>query len=215
MKVFISTCTSLFIAMFVSLIAACASTSPSEGVALDANSVTPLLIGQPIPSVKLITPTGDMVDLKELTQNKASLIIVYRGGWCPYCNQHFKDLRKIIPDLSQRGLQVLAISPDSPENLQVTLKEHKMVYDLLSDSSMEAAKALGLAYQVSGALNKKLKQHGIDIEKASGESHQLLPVPAIYVVNREGLVTFSFVSPDYKVRASNTVISAAVEEVLK
>ena len=72
-----------------------------------------------------------------------------------------------------------------------------------------AIKALGLAFEVDAPTRVKYKTFGIDLENSSGQDHHLLPVPAALLVNNQGLVTFSFISPNYKVRADNELIMAA------
>lgn len=183
-------------------------------VADSPEQVNPLLIGQSIPSAALQSLKGKSTDLQQLIKDKASLIVVYRGGWCPYCNTHFQDLRKILPKYAEQGLNIVALSPDSIESLKDTDESYGTVYKLYSDNDMNASKALGLAYKVSDSMNKTLKSYDIDLQKASGKDHGLLPVPAVLVVNKAGEITFSFVSPNYKIRASNAIVSAAIEEVL-
>ena len=73
-------------------------------------------------------------------------MIVYRGGWCPYCNLHLAALRKVEQPLKEMGFQIIAISPDKPEELMKTDEKHTLGYTLLSDSSATAIKALGLLF---------------------------------------------------------------------
>ncbi|WP_096086816.1 peroxiredoxin-like family protein [Agaribacterium haliotis] len=207
----------LFIALFsITSYAGAADTSDTKNayIADSPEQVRPVFVGQALPDAILVGLDGKKVSLSELVDSSPSLIIVYRGGWCPYCNNHFQDLRKILPTYSKKGLKIIALSPDSPESLKETDQDYGSVYQLYSDSDMQAAKALGLAYKVSASTNAMLKSYDIDLKQASGKDHGLLPVPAVFVVNREGDISFSFVSPEYKVRASNAVVAAAIEEVL-
>ena len=87
-------------------------------IAEAAENVTPLLNGQSLPNVTLKTAEGDPVSLKALAMQKPSIILFYRGGWCPYCNRQLAALKDIEKDLVDMGYQVLAISPESPARLQ-------------------------------------------------------------------------------------------------
>jgi peroxiredoxin len=167
-----------------------------------AEDTQPLETGVRIPSVELQTVNGDTVNLAAQVFRKPSIIVFYRGSWCPYCNKHLASLVDIEDNLEDLGYQVLAISPDKPENLKKAIKENDLNYMLLSDSSAEAAKAFGLAFKVGAATRLLYKGYGIDLEDASGEDHYILPVPAVYLVDKNGILQFRYTNPDYKVRLS-------------
>ena len=103
------------------------------------------------------------------------------------------------------GYQILAVSPDDAEHLAESADEHKLRYQLLSDADMEAAKAFGVAYRLTGEI---LDNYGETVEEASGRTHHLLPVPAVFVVGTEGMIRFQYVNPDYRVRLHPEVLLA-------
>ncbi len=116
------------------------------------------------------------------------------------------QLQKIESDLVDLGYQIIAISPDRPEKLKESVQKHQLGYTLLSDSQLEAAKAMGLAFRVSDETLRQYARWDIDLEEASGESHHLLPVPAVFLLNREGVIEFQFVHPNYKVRLDPEIL---------
>ena len=122
---------------------------------------------------------------------------------------------QIEPKLLEMGYQILAVSADSPEFLSQSKQKHKMAYILLSDHSMKGAMALGLAWQVNADNLKMFKEYGIDLEKASGEKHHILPVPAAYIVGTDGKISFAYVNPDYEVRVPATVLLEAARVALE
>jgi peroxiredoxin len=100
---------------------------------------SPLGKGDKVPSGVLKTASGRSVDTAKLLVGQPSVIIYYRGEWCPYCNKHLAGLVDIVDDLKSNGFQLLAISPDRPDILMDKEDLSKLSYDLLSDSSMEVA----------------------------------------------------------------------------
>ena len=176
-----------------------------------ADEVCPLKVGQNVPGVALRTLDGLPFRLDQAVRSRPSVIVFYRGGWCPYCNTHLSALAKSEKKLLKLGYQILAISPDRPAELKKSKGKHKMGYRLLSDSSMEAAKKFGLAFKVDDAMLKKYIGYGIDLEASSGKKHHLLPVPAVYLVDTEGKVRFQYVNPDYKIRLNGDVLMAAAK----
>ena len=92
------------------------------------------------------------------------------------------------------------------------MDKHSLTYDLISDASTEGAQAFGIAFQVPEDLVKRYKSgFGIDLEDASGKTHHILPVPAVYIIDKEGIVQFSYVNPNYRVRLQPSILLAAAK----
>ena len=120
------------------------------------------------------------------------------------------QLQAVHGQLIDLGYQIIAVSPDRPEKLAPIASKKKFEYTLLSDSKMTASMAFGIAYRVDDQTLKRLRGYGIDLEEASGETHHLLPVPAVFVVDKSGKIHFEYVNPDYKIRLDpDTLLAAA------
>jgi len=171
-------------------------------IPLSANDVHPLAVGASVPDGTLTTIEGKKASLKTLIGQKPSVIIFYRGGWCPFCNIQMGQLVKIEPQLEKLGYQVLAISPDQPGKLKESLDKHQINYTLLSDSRLKVTEKFGLAYHVSDAILAKMKGFGVDLDGATGNHLHLLPVPAAYVVDTQGVIHFVYYNADIKVRVN-------------
>jgi len=171
-----------------------------------------LKVGDAIPAVTLRTEENKEIKLREIIAGKTTVLIFYRGGWCPYCNRHLQALVSIEKDLLAAGAQLLAISPDQPSKLKETPDRDKLGYRLLSDSDAAAAQAFGLAFKVDDATVEKYKTYKIDLDAASGKSHHLLPHPAVFVAGTNGVIRFAHVNPDYKIRLEPAAILKAVRD---
>jgi len=173
-----------------------------------------LKAGDEIPDVVLKTDAGEDFNLREQVAEQQAVLIFYRGGWCIYCTTQLAGLVQIEEDLKEAGFQLLAISPDSPEKLVETPDRDELGYQLLSDSSMRAAKAFGIAFQVEASLVETYREeYDIDLEAASGEDHHLLPHPAVYVVDSEGVIRFAHIDPNYRERLDPEAIVNAAKAV--
>lgn len=177
-------------------------------VADSAEEICPLLVGQSVPNVDLTTVKGRSYDLAEAISEQPTLLIFYRGGWCPFCNMHLAELQSIQNDLKELGYQILAISMDRPDRLRESLDEHDLAYTLLSDSAAAATKAFGLAYKATRSNTERLESY-------SGRDHHILPVPAAFIVGTEGMITFEYINPNYKVRVKSDVILAAAKAAIQ
>jgi peroxiredoxin len=169
--------------------------------AASAEQINAIGVGETIPPVTVQTVGGQPFDLRQAVAAKPAVLVFYRGGWCMFCNRHLAELGQLQPQLTELGYQILAISPDRPEELARSVDQHQLTYVLLSDSSMSAARAFGLAFRMEEALVETYKNdYGIDLEAASGQAHHELPVPAAFVIDRSGIIRYASVNADYKVR---------------
>jgi peroxiredoxin len=107
---------------------------------------------------------------------------------------------------------VIAISADRPELLRESLKAEGLGYSLYSDSTLTAARAFGIVFQLSDEDLSMYAEYGIDLEAASGQSHHQLPVPSVFLVEAGGVIRWSYSNPDYEVRPSNEAILEAAKK---
>lgn len=184
-----------------------------HGIVPSADQIHPLLLGSAMPDAAMQTIDGKPTRLKDQVNSKPTVLVFYRGGWCPYCNTQLSELRKIRKPLEDMGYQMIAISPDLPVELNKTLDKDQLDYTLLSDSKAEALTAFGIGFRVDDATIKEYKSYGIDLEKASGENHHALPVPSVFIVDGMGVLQFSYSHPDYKVRVPGKVVLAAAQAI--
>ncbi|MGR3218317.1 MAG: redoxin domain-containing protein [Candidatus Anammoxibacter sp.] len=125
------------------------------------------------------------------------------------------QLRTIETELVRLGYLVIAVSPDSPETLSEYVEQNEYNYILLSDSKLVAAKAFGVAFKLDDATVAKYRTFGIDVVEASGETHHMLPVPSVFIIDKDGIVRFVHVNPDYKVRLGTVELLKAARGVVK
>lgn len=193
-----------FKSLFTTLLCALAMTSTviaqDRPIAADARATKPLELNKIVPEVKLKGLDGKDVSLASLYREKPLVIVFFRGGWCPICTKHTQQLIKVYPELKAKGFEMIGVSPDSVESTKANIENSSIPFPLYSDSELNATSLFGLAFKVDDLTVSKYKGFGIDLEKASGQTHHALPIPAIYVVNKDGIVTFAYSNPDYRQR---------------
>lgn len=180
--------------------------------ARDADEVSPLLVGSDVPKVTLADEAGVAQFLPALLKDKYSILVFYRGGWCPYCNTHLQELAEAEAKLVGLGYQIIAISPDAPEHLASAEKDSELSYALYSDSGLEAATAFGIDFTLGKATVLRYKTFGIDLAESSGGNNKnRLPVPSVFIVTPDNKIAFTYVNPDYKQRIPGDLLLAAAE----
>jgi len=211
--------TSLFILAF--LLASCAKqetdmvpTAPGAidwmiGAAATAEEVHPLLPGMMAASFTAKRADGSDFVFDADNLEHQSILVFYRGGWCPYCNRQLMELRDIDHDLVELGYDLFFISADRPEKLSEDSMGDDLPYTLVSDSKMEVSKAFRIAYKVDDETVARYKRGGLDLAEESGYPHYLLPAPSVFIVDEEGIIQFQYTNINYRQRVSREVLMAA------
>lgn len=171
-----------------------------------AELTKPLKKGDRAPAFTIRTVDGKPYVFDPDNLAKPTILISFRGGWCPYCNMHLSELRTVIPEITASGYDVLFLSNDRPEILYSSLKQETqedidgLDYMILSDAEIDAARALGTAFRIDKGMKGRFDEKGRDYAQSSIDNYDALAVPAVYVIDRFGQIVFDFVEPDYKVR---------------
>ena len=164
-------------------------------------NISPLLIGEKIPNIVLHDSDGVEVTTNKIF-NKKTVLVVYRGGWCPYCNSQLADMQEIENQIIELGYQVVAVSPDAPSFLKQTEDKKELKYQLYSDSEGKFAQALGIAFKrEKGKLDKY----------SEGKNPGFLPVPTVYVINENKEIEFLYINPNYSKRLEGNVLLAVLK----
>ncbi len=183
------------------------SLSAVAQIADKAEDISPLLVGETIPDFELKTADESTDNIFNIIRKKPTVLLFYRGGWCPFCNLHLSEIQSVQNEIVNLGYQIIAVSPDSPENIRTTDDEHKLSYSLYSDADGKFIKAMGLAFKAPD------KYSGMLSERSSGLNSGLLPVPSLFVVDTAGKILFEYINPDYKTRISAGLLLAVLKRL--
>lgn len=172
---------------------------------------TGIAVGQPVPEVHAQELSGKDVSLASLYAAGPILLAFYRGGWCPYCNMEIHSLSVAYPEFQKRGVTPVALSVDRPE-AEATLKAtYTIPFPVLSDPDARAIEAFHLVKNVSPEELAKMRSFGIDLEAYAGRTHHEIAIPALFLIDRSGVVRWAHSDPDFKVRPSTAQILAAID----
>jgi peroxiredoxin len=173
--------------------------------------VQPLSVGARAPIFAARTTDGALRTFLPDGYKKPTVVLFYRGGWCPYCNAQLSDLHLVEPKLRKSGFEIVFLSTDRPELLYASLKATDIHYTLLSDSPLEAAKAFHVAYHVDDATLAKMREYGVDLEATTGTKQHELPVPSVFIIDTSGIIRFVYSNPDYTIRLGADALWAAAQ----
>lgn len=167
--------------------------------------VSPLLIGEKIPNIEVTSIHDKKVPLATTLSKKPSVLLFYRGGWCPFCNRHLSAVGEIEDEIKALGYQIIAFSPDSPEKLKASKEKGQLGYKLFSDAKGELIQAMGIAFKAPERYADKLSNF------SNGENTGFLPLPSAFVVDVDGTILFEYISPNYKQRITSNMLLAVLK----
>ncbi|CAM5604885.1 peroxiredoxin-like family protein [Streptomyces canus] len=160
-----------------------------------------LTTGAQAPRFSLPTATGQTLTLDDLLTDGPVVLTFYRGAWCPYCNIALRSLQQHHEAITARGARLVAVSPQIPDESLTLREKHDLAFDVLSDIGSDTAKQYGLAFDLPDDLAGVYDKLGFDLQRVNGGHPRTLPLPATYVIDRDGVIRWSFVDTDYTTRA--------------
>jgi peroxiredoxin len=162
-----------------------------------------LKVGDKAPDFTGYDQAGKMVDSKKLLEKGPVVLFFYRGKWCSYCNKYLDYYQDSLSIITDQGFNVIAITPESIENVEQTVKFHKLTFTVVYDCQEKIMKDFDVMFSVTKAYQDKiLSSLSTDIAKNNGREAARLPVPATFIINRQGIITAVRFDPDYRNRAS-------------
>jgi peroxiredoxin len=162
-----------------------------------------LSVGDKAPDFTGYDQTGKQIELKKLLEQGPLILFFYRGKWCPVCSRYLNNYQDSLKVLTDQGFNVVAITPESIENVEQTVKLHNLTFTVIYDCQEKIMKDYEVMFSVTKAYQEKIKSgYSIDIAENNGRDAARLPVPATYIINRDGIVVAVQFDPDYKNRAS-------------
>jgi peroxiredoxin len=183
--------------------------APSVGSAPDELG---LAVGAPAPDATLKTIDGSETTLQAQLGEGATMLVFYRGGWCPYCNFQIRELTENHASFAERGVKLVLVSVDRIEESARTSATYEIPFAVLSDSDLAAHRAFRVLQEVDAPTRERLAGMGIDLEAASGRDHHTIAVPSVFVI-RDGTVVFRHVEPDYRTRPTVPQLLAALDDL--
>lgn len=156
---------------------------------------------------------GEETQLSKLLEDGPIVLNFYRGGWCPFCNLEFKSLHDILPQIKALGANLIGISPELPDNSLDTIEKHQLQFEVLTDVGNTIARQYGIVMDVPESMRPVYLQWGIDLPVTNGDDTWELPIPATYIIARDGKIISAYINKNYTERMEPGDIIAALESL--
>ncbi|OVE77778.1 alkyl hydroperoxide reductase [bacterium F11] len=170
-------------------------------------------LGQKIPPFSLPNVSGKPVNIQDLLNQGPVVLSFYRGAWCPYCNLELQALKRVNSKIESLGAQLVAISPQIPDQSLSLQEKLSLPFEVLSDVGNIVARSFGLVFRLGEELRPIYKEFGINIPAYNGDDKWELPIPATYVIKPDGTIILDFVNSDYTKRLNPEDILSALKVI--
>jgi peroxiredoxin len=161
-----------------------------------------LFIDSKAPDFKGKDQAGKEFRLKDQLKKGRVVLVFYRGYWCPFCNKELSRLQDSLQLILDKGAFVVAVSPEIQGNITKTVEQTKASFPVIHDEGLKIMKAYDVAFEVPENTVTRYRNANIDIEKNNGPNGKWLPVPAVYIIDKDGRIIYRYFETDYKKRPS-------------
>ena len=172
-----------------------------------------LPVGSVVKNLVFTNQLNEEISLNVALEEGPVVITFYRGNWCPYCSRALAALSDSISFITDAGATLIAISPESKDQLLLTSEEVTLGINLVADNSGELMRFFDVDFDVTTEYQEKLDRLGLpDLKEHNNQEHSVLPVPAVYVLDQKGKIVWRYFNYDYHERASIQSILKAIKQ---
>jgi peroxiredoxin len=171
-----------------------------SSISVLAQNPEPLYIGDKAPNILAVDQNEQRVSLKDRIKKGPVIIVFYRGEWCPHCNRHMSQIQDSLQMILDAGASVIAITPEKGEKIEKTVSKTDASFSIIYDENHRIMDNYKVTFKLSGWKRFIYGFAGININKASGNKDSALPVPATYIVAKDGTIYASHFNEDYTER---------------
>jgi peroxiredoxin len=159
-----------------------------------------LQAGSKAPTFELKDHNGQLVSSADLLSRGPLVICFFRGRWCPFCVGQLEAMNLILPEIEEAGASLVAISPETVQQSFFMADQHKLRFPLLSDAGNQVARQFGLVYRVPDEQQAIYRRAFVNLPFANGDDSWELPIPATFILDRDGAVLYASANEDYTER---------------
>ncbi|GGE30228.1 alkyl hydroperoxide reductase [Pullulanibacillus camelliae] len=173
-----------------------------------------LMDGDKAPNFSLTNPLGEQVTLYDELAKGPVVLAFYRGGWCPFCNVQLRSYQRILPDIQKYEGQLIAISPQSPDNTLSMKEKAELTFQVLSDPEGKVSGNYKVLFELPRYLQAAFKDAlDLDLAEYNQTARWILPIPGTFIIDREGIVRATHVDPDFMSRMEPQAIIEQLQKL--
>lgn len=177
------------------------ATSQKYGISSDFDQPEGLAVGSVAPDFKGVDQNGKSISLNDQLKNGPVVLIFYRGYWCGVCSKHLGEFQASLSSITNKGATVIAITPENNDGVSKTVEKTNLEFSVLSDGNYSIMDKYDVRFLVTESYNNKIKTFkGIGIDVNNSDDKPYLPIPATYIIGKDGKIQKVWFDENYKER---------------
>ena len=195
---------------------------PAETRAVHARAITELMqqrlagnivpVGSKVPEFQLQDHDGKSVSSSSLLAKGRVVLCFIRGRWCPFCVAQMEAMNLVLPEIEEAGATLGAVSPQTVKQSYFMRDQHKLRFPLLSDAGNKVARQFGLTYRIPDEQRAVYQRAFVNLTFVNGDDSCELPIPATYIIDRDGTVLYASANEDYTERPEPSEIVSILNQ---
>ena len=161
-----------------------------------------LQIGDQAPEITGVDQNGLIINSTEILKSNKILMVFYRGNWCPYCKKHIGSLQDHLSEFTKKGVYVMVVTPESVDKTKETAEKWDTNFSIINDVDNKIMIDYKVAFEVNkenvpnyyGFVTNKVAEYNV-------ANNNVLPVPATYIIDQDGKISYVQYDPNYKNRS--------------
>jgi len=184
----------------------------AETLAKTHTNILKLNVGDKAPNFSLANASGEITSLSNLLKKSKVVLTFYRGTWCPYCNLQLNQYQKMLPEFKKLGAELVAISPQTPDESLSISEKNALEFQVLSDNGNIVAKQYTTVFTNGNTSIETMTNLGFDFDGHYADDSRQLPIPAVFIIEKDHTISFAkTINGDYRNRVEASEISNALQ----
>ncbi len=172
------------------------------GIAVEDGVPSGLNIGDNAPDFTAYDQNGNQVMLSQLLKKGKVILNFYRGAWCPVCNKYMSEFQDAMPAFIAKNAQVISVSPETNEGIEKFSKKTNLSNIIITDTDNAIMELYEVLFSVTKGYQRKIRTFLFtDIAKHNEQETAMLPIPATYIIEQDGTISYVHFDLNYKERA--------------
>ena len=167
--------------------------------------------GDKAPDFTLSNAVGENINLYDRLKSNRVVLVFYRGTWCPYCNLALSHYQSILKEIKSRGAELIAISPQTPDESLSFKEKNNFDFEVLSDNGNLVAQLYTTVFKNGEAPLQEMSKLGFDFDSFYGNDSKEIPVPTAFIIEQDGIISLAKTEGgDYRDRLEASVLISSL-----
>ena len=173
----------------------------------------PLSVGEKATPIQGIDQNEKFVNSSQILEEAENILLIfYRGSWCPYCKKHLSQLQDSLQLVLDLNTSVIVVTPEEGPSIEKMIGKTGATFSIIHDKEYQIMNNFGVSFHLNKETVPSFYKFVLNnTRKANGNEEDILPVPATFIIGKDGLIKYVHYEQDYKIRSNISEIIKILE----